>query len=431
LRFARALGAYMQFVNRRAMNFGPERETSLVPTPVAGRKYLLYVHIPYCEALCPFCSFHRVEYTLGKALPYFVALREEIRRYHDLGFEFSEVYLGGGTPTVNIEELAETIALIKSLYSIERISTETNPNHLDRERLEILQDCGVNRLSVGVQSFDNELLKNMQRFSNYGSGEQIIERLRGARGLFETLNVDMIFNLPGQSDESLARDLDIIKNQLGVDQVSFYPLMAATATRRRIAKEMGPVTQDHEQAFYETIRAAMTGSYQAGSVWCFSREGDMIDEYIVDHEEYVGVGSGSFSYLNGTMYATTFSIPRYQDLVPRYGTGITRGRELTRLEQHRYHFMTGLFGLSMSRAAAMDRFGESYFRVLWREFLFFRLLGVIADDGDLVRLTDRGMYYWVVMMREFLTGVNRLRDDMRAHIRHELQEYRQRASHPG
>ena len=425
MRFARALGAYMQLVNRRAMSFGPEMEASVTPNPVPGRQYLLYVHIPFCESLCPFCSFHRVEYTVGKAAPYFVALREEIRHYKELGFEFSEVYLGGGTPTVNPEELAETIALIRSLFAIERISAETNPNHLDAARLEVLADCGISRLSVGVQSFDDDQLKNMQRYASYGSCEQIIEHLQGAAGIFQTLNIDMIFNLPMQTHESLARDLDIIRNRIGVDQVSFYPLMAAKETRRRIEREMGRVSPEREESFYNMIRTAMTEPFRPASAWCFSRGSDMIDEYIVDHEEYVGVGSGAFSYLNGKMYATTFSIPRYRDLIPRHGTGITRARELTRLEQHQYHFMTNLFGLSMSKAAARERFGDAYFRTLWKEFLVFRLLGALEEDGDLVRLTDRGMYYWVVMMREFLTGVNRLRDEMRAHINQELQAYRQ------
>jgi len=82
--------------------------------PSQGESCLLYVHIPFCEALCPFCAFHRVEYTRDKALPYFEALRAEIRHYYDRGFIFSNVYIDGGTPTVNAPELAEIIGLIRS-----------------------------------------------------------------------------------------------------------------------------------------------------------------------------------------------------------------------------------------------------------------------------------------------------------------------------
>jgi coproporphyrinogen III oxidase-like Fe-S oxidoreductase len=409
---SRVLGAYMRRVNRKAMNFGAEEELSLTLKPAEGRSYLLYVHIPFCEVLCPFCAFHRVEYTSQKALPYFDALRAEIRHYRERGFTFSDVYIGGGTPTINAAELAETIALIRAQFPVRQVSIETNPNHLDAERLRVLREGGVDRVSVGVQSFDDELLKNMQRYDKYGSGAQIVDRLQAVSGIFKTLNVDMMFNLPRQSAESLVRDLDTIR-RLNVDQVSFYPLMAATPTRRRIAREMGVAGEDHEKVFYRMIRRAMSEPYRPSSGWCFSRTAGMVDEYIVDHEEYVGVGSGAFSYVDGHIYATTFSIPRYRELIPRRGTAITQGRALTRLEQHRYHFMMTLFGLSMSKEAARQRFGDAYFRTLWREFLVFRMLGALREEGDLIRLTDRGMYYWVIMMREFLTGVNRLRDEMR------------------
>lgn len=414
----------MRGVNRKSMRFGGETEDIPAPQPRTDGKYLLYVHVPFCETLCPFCAFHRVEYAPDKALSYFDALRAEIRYYREIGFDFCDVYIGGGTPTVDIQELAETIELIRALFSIQRISAETNPNHLDDERVKVLAESGVNRLSVGVQTFDDQLLKNMRRYAKYGSGEQIIDRLREANGAFETLNIDMLFNMPKQTEQSLARDLDIINGRLDVDQVSFYPLMAAETTRRRIIKEMGGMPEDREERCYSMIRSAMAHRYHPVSAWCFSRTSEAIDEYIVDHEEYVGVGSGAFSYVGGKLYATTFSIPRYKELIPRRGIGITQSRELSRLEQHRYHFMMTLFGLSMSRQAVRRKFGDTYFRVLWREFILFRLLGAMRDDGDLIRLTDRGMYYWVVMMREFLTGVNRLRDEMRLHIREEIQQAR-------
>jgi len=421
---ARGLGAYMRFVNRRAMNFGAESDDGWALKPVQDRSYLLYVHIPFCEVLCPFCAFHRVEYTMEKALPYFEALRAEIRYYHDHGFRFSDVYIGGGTPTVHTPELAETITLIRKLYPVRQISIETNPNHLDAGRVRVLKDCGIDRLSVGVQSFDDQILKYMRRYEKYGSGAQIVERLQSVAGQFDTLNIDMMFNLPHQTAESLALDLETIR-RLDVAQVSFYPLMAAKATRRRIAREMGVVRENREAKFYRMIREAMAEPYHPSSAWCFSHRAGLVDEYIIDHEEYVGVGSGAFSYVNGRIYATTFSIPRYRTLIPRRGHGVTQGRALTRLEQHQYHFMMTLFGLTMSKSAARQRFGDAYFRTLWREFLVFRTLGALRDEGDSIRLTERGMYYWVVMMREFLTGVNHLRDQMRLHIGQELARARE------
>src|SRR4030042_6788838 len=107
---------------------------------------MLYMHIPFCEALCPYCSFHRVVFIETLARKYFKALRREINLYRERGYKFSGIYVGGGTPTVLIDELAETLLLAKNIFPISEISVETNPNHLILGNIEILQKCGVNRL---------------------------------------------------------------------------------------------------------------------------------------------------------------------------------------------------------------------------------------------------------------------------------------------
>ena len=89
------------------------------------------MHVPFCEVLCPFCSFHRVRYNESKTARYFEALRREIRLYHEAGFRFSDVYVGGGTPTVNADELLATLELVRDLSPVRTISIETNPNHLE------------------------------------------------------------------------------------------------------------------------------------------------------------------------------------------------------------------------------------------------------------------------------------------------------------
>ena len=143
---------YLRRTNRAVLSFRDVCEPAELPGPVPGTQYLLYVHIPFCEVLCPFCTFHRVEFQKEKASHYYRALRREIRSYHQLGFDFTEVYVGGGTPTVIPEELGETLSLIRSLFSVRGISVETNPDHLRPSVLTLLKDAGVNRLSVGVQS---------------------------------------------------------------------------------------------------------------------------------------------------------------------------------------------------------------------------------------------------------------------------------------
>jgi len=107
------------------------------------------MHIPFCEELCPYCSFHRITFNEPLTRKYFQALRREIKIYQEKGYQFKGIYVGGGTPTVLIDELAETLHLARGIFPIEAISVETNPNHLNAENIKILQQSGVNRLFRG------------------------------------------------------------------------------------------------------------------------------------------------------------------------------------------------------------------------------------------------------------------------------------------
>ncbi len=387
-----------------------------LPAPRPNRDYLLYVHIPFCESLCPFCPFHKVKFDSQKAVPYFRALAKELELYRRLGYDFSALYVGGGTPTVLPEALSETLSLIRSLFSVRQISVETNPNHLREPVLSLLKAGGVNRLSVGVQSFEDRLLKEMHRYASYGSSSEIIERLTHTRDLFDTLNIDMIFNLPHQSLASLQRDIRIFTEDIKADQVSFYPLMASAETQHVMLEEMGAFTLDREQRYYEAILEKMSAAYTPSTVWCFSRDDSMIDEYLVDYDEYVGAGSGAFSYLDGVVYSSTFSLSHYVSRIAEGKTAICARRRLSRREQMQYDFLLKLFALVVDLETMEAKYGDTFRQTLWREFLLFRLLRAIIRDGNAYRLTRRGMYYWVVMMREFFLGTNSFRDQMRANL---------------
>jgi len=397
------------------------------PTP-PDHACQLYVHIPFCESLCPFCTFHRVQFRNGKAPGYFGALRNEIRSYHARGFQFSDVYVGGGTPTVAPSELVETLALIRSLWPIRTISVETNPNHLHEEMFAALRSVDVGRLSVGVQSFDDDLLRQMGRFEPYGSGAVIRERLAAARGAFRTLNVDMIFNLPNQSLDMLDRDLATLLD-LPVDQVSFYPLMTAASAKRKMDMTLGTVDPARRHEFYARILQAMQRDYRASSAWCFSRRGElgqgpgMIDEYIIDQDDYVGVGSGAFSYVNGWMYSTTFSINQYRQRIAQGQSAITQSKRLTVKERMRYDYLVRLFGLELPYDFIRRKYGRGFWLRMLPELLAMRLIGATRHDRDAIRATSLGMYCWVLMMAEFFTTVNAFRDEMRLHIREELDAW--------
>jgi menaquinone C8-methyltransferase len=392
-----------------------------VPPKPKGSAGYLYVHIPFCEVLCPFCSFHRVQHRHSQAERYFAALREEIRLYHAAGYSFSGVYFGGGTPTVEPAELATTIQLVRDLFGVREISVETNPKDLRPDVLEPLREVGVTRLSVGVQSFDDQLLREMERYEKYGSGAETAERIRSVAGMFPTLNVDLIFNQPHQTLASLERDIAIFRS-LGANQVSFYPLMTSPTVQRRMEGSMGLPSQRRLRRFYHTIVQRLGTEFPASSAWCFTKRGHGTDEYIVAADNYVGVGSGSFSYLDGTLYSTTFSLAGYEQRIAQGLTGITTCHRLSDTDRMRYSLLVQLFGLHMDRDTVLRQHGRKFFRKLWGELLTMSVLGTVRRDATGWRLNERGMYWLMLMMSAFFESVNDYRDAMRAHVKDELHE---------
>jgi menaquinone C8-methyltransferase len=380
-----------------------------VPRAPEDMPRLLYLHVPFCEELCPYCSFNRVVFREGLARAYFRALKKEIVMYKDLGYEFSSLYVGGGTPTILMDELAGTIELIKENFPIREVSVETNPNHLTDGNIAILKAQGVHRLSVGVQSFDDGILRATERYHKYGSGEMIVERLRHTQGNFDTLNVDMIFNFPAQTMAILEKDLATLIG-LGVDQVTYYPLMVSSSTQAAMNKKLGIVDYERGGALYRKIVEMLTPAYEATTAWCFSRDTRMIDEYVINFEEYAGLGSGSIGYLGGSVYANTFDIEDYIRKLDRNILPVTARRDFSMKERLRYDFLMKLFGLTLDLEALRAKTGVSPYRYLWTEILFFRLAGALTKRGNVLALTKKGQYYWVLMMREFFIGVNNFRD---------------------
>ena len=401
------IGWFMRFKSKEYLTF--KDMGRIEPAPAPQRPIHLYLHVPFCARLCPYCSFHRVRFDEALARAYFTALREEIRIYHRLGYRFADVYMGGGTPTILMDELLETIELLNRLCAPGNISVETNPDRLDPDRLKALSDAGVGRVSVGVQTFDDAILKLVDRYDKYGSGARIAEKIQAALGIVQTLNIDMIYNFPVQTLDQLDADLEVL-NRLKPDQITFYPLMISDATLSDMTGIMGRHSLRRERRYYETITRSLATEYRPGSAWCFSRSPGMIDEYIVNHDEYVGAGSGAFGLVGGAIYANTFSIPDYIRMLSEGRLPLSARKLFSPKELARYSFLMDLFGLRMDRAGFKRRFGRDVWRALWMECLFFTLIGALSTDKEALTVTARGQYTWVIMMREFFTGVDNFRD---------------------
>ena len=408
----RALSAVMAFENKRLLTLEPA-VMSVLPRPDADKTYLLYAHVPFCERLCPYCSFNRFPYDENLAKHYFKHLRTEMKLASERGYNFASLYIGGGTPTIDIDELVATIDLARDLFDIREVSCETNPNHLFAPWIDPLVDR-VDRMSVGVQSFDDDLLRQIDRLEKYGDGETILERIQDAHGAFRSLNVDMIFNFPTQTEAMLERDCAMVKES-GCTQTTFYPLMASPVIERKLAETVGRVSYAREARYYETICGELADRFEPSTAWTFSRRGDqMIDEYIVDYEEYLGIGSGAMSFIDGNLLVNSFSIREYNDRVASGMPGVTQKHVFTANDLMRYRFLMGFFSLSLDREQFKRDFGVRIETGLPVEMAYMRAVGAFDAYGHRhITLSPKGRYLLVAMMRQFFIGVNNIRDEAR------------------
>jgi menaquinone C8-methyltransferase len=384
-------------------------ETSITPGILRpGEQLSLYIHIPFCRKLCPFCCFNRYLFNEDKAHQYFVGLRKELDIYIERGFTFSNFYFGGGTPTILMDELLALVDYLKLKFNVKEISLETTPYEITPEIVSTLKKAGVKRLSLGVQSFDDEMLKAMGR--TLCTSAETRDKIRIAQGQFPTLNIDLIFNFPFQNIEIFRSDIATFK-QMGIDQVTFYPLMPSPHKKSAMEKKFSRVDNSREQVYYNTIlKEIYEQGYQASTVWCFSKGSQMIDEYIVDYADYIGIGAGSVSLVNGIFYVNSFSLEKYRELLQSGHLPIVRRRNLSKQEYLRYYLLTKLFGIKVDKAQFRQQFGEDIHSRLGIELGLLKIARAVSEDNQTILVNPRGMYIVSVMMREFFASLNTLRE---------------------
>lgn len=390
----------MQWAVKKYLHLKPTQKS--LPIAPNDTPRLLYIHIPFCLTLCPYCSFHKFPFDEPSALRYFELLHQEMRMVHALGYRFDSIYFGGGTTTILPRELASTIDLAKSLFEIREVSCESDPQHLGDLENGYLRGK-IDRLSIGIQSFDDESLKQIGRYQKFGSAQEQYAKVERAIPLFPIINVDMIYNYPHQSEEALHREIDTILT-LRPAQVTFYPLMYAPAIRETLNQRWGKLSDAQEAKFYRIIMDRMSRVYTQRSSWAWSleREG-IIDEYVIERSEYVGIGSGAFSFIGDTLYANSFSLQQYAEALAAQRLPITHSVTFAKRAIEQYRMMVELFGLSSEHGH------------LWLENLFLQQIGALKDG----RVSARGSYLFSVMMREFYNGMDYVRQTMRRDLKKE------------
>lgn len=170
----RMLTSVIKTMAKRELALEPATKKHL-PGPKPAMRYMLYMHIPFCQRLCPYCSFNRYPFREEIARPYFKNLRREMLMLKDLGYDFESIYCGGGTPTIMIDELCDTLDLARDLFSIKEVSSETNPNHLTRPHLEKLKGRVQRQFLSGLNELRDQAraaLTGPERELLFGDGTQ-------------------------------------------------------------------------------------------------------------------------------------------------------------------------------------------------------------------------------------------------------------------
>ncbi|GAB1050873.1 MAG: coproporphyrinogen III oxidase family protein [Shewanella algae] len=387
----------------------------VMPAPVEGKKYMRYAHVPFCHTLCSYCTFHRFLFKEDKARAYFVALRKEMDMVKQLGYDFESMYIGGGTTTVLEDELARTIEYAKTLFpSIKEVSCESDPQHLDSPGFKQLKGL-VDRMSIGVQSFNDDILKMTDRLEKFGTGQQTFDKIMAAKELFPIINVDLIFGFRGQTDEVIQHDLDMA-SRLDPRQITTYPLMITHQTRKSVKGKLAAPQADMANQ-YRMILNTLNGQYNQLSAWAFGKANDEgFDEYVIDYDEYLGVGSGSFSFLNDTLHVNTFSLRKYQERIASGKMGVEQQKQYSKKDVMQYRFLLGMFSGRLSRKYFRDTFGVNLDTALFKEMSSMKLIGAIKNDPsnpDELIITDNGKMMGLLMMKEFYAGMDNVRAQLR------------------
>lgn len=186
----------------------------------------IYIHIPFCKKKCFYCDFTAFQNLESWIDSYFENLKKEIILYQkNMNVEVDSIYIGGGTPTyVDYHYIIELVEILKNfdLSYVKEFTIEANPNSLTLEKLKAYKNLGINRISLGVQSFDDKVLKNIGRDHNKEIVLKDIKNIRKAG--FKNLSLDMILNLPGGNFDSIKNDLEIIK-KINPEHLSYYSLI--------------------------------------------------------------------------------------------------------------------------------------------------------------------------------------------------------------
>ena len=366
-----------------------------------------YVHIPFCTQICYYCDFSKVFIKNQPVDSYLEHLLEEFRSY-DIQ-KLSTLYIGGGTPTAlsapQLEVLLDGLTKNLDLSVLEELTIEANPGDLDAEKIAVLKNSAVNRVSLGVQTFDDKMLKKIGRSHLEKDIYENIDRLKLSD--FDNISIDLIYALPGQTMEQVKEN---VAKAIGLDipHMSLYSLILENHTvfmnRMRRGKLPLPKEELEAEMFEYIIAALERAGFEHYEISNFSKSGFESRHNLMywDNAEYYGIGAGASGYVNGVRYKNHGPIRHYLSAVEEGNARITE-EHLSQKEQMEEEMFLGLrkkSGVSMARFE--EKFGRS-FEGLYGEIVRDLVQqGLMQIEGDRVRMTKRGLFLGDTVAERFI-----------------------------
>ena len=274
----------------------------------------LYIHIPFCESICDYCDFSKLQYFHNFADSYLVALEKELKERVD-NFELETIYIGGGTPTSLDDEQFERLLKMVEPYSksVKEYTIEANPESLSLSKIKLLKSYGINRVSIGVESTDDHILKSINRKHTFADVKKVVNELR--ENNIDNINLDLIIGLPNVSEKMLIKD---IKNILSLNptHISCYSLTVHEHTIFSINKIEEP-SEDFAYNCYKLINTILSeNGYEHYEVSNWAKEGKESRHNLTywNNERYYGVGLSASGYLDNVRYKNTTNFQKYISL---------------------------------------------------------------------------------------------------------------------
>ncbi len=374
----------------------------------------LYIHIPFCRQKCFYCDFPSFAGRERYEADYTDALCRELAVQGVLCREKwgspRTIYMGGGTPSLlPIGLLAKILQAIADVFgdaADREFTVECNPGTVDAAKLRALRAGGVNRLSFGVQTFDDTLLKKIGRIH---TGAQAREAMALARTAgFQNVSMDLIYGLPGESLAELERDLEAMV-ALEPEHISIYGLQLEEGTAFAKMQEMGRLMlpdDDTVERMYDTMTAFLPAhGYARYEISNFAKPGFESRHNLSYWQDvpYLGVGAAAHSYLEGQRYENVREIPAYIEGI-RTGKGVRRQEEtMTReIAMEEFAFLALRTARGIDRARFERRFGVPLEAVYADAIAKLKRQGLLEADEAGVHLTPLGMKYGNMAFEEFL-----------------------------